>query len=194
MSIDSARQFALRLHSLSAADREWILSRLAPDARERLAPLLEELVALGLRIDPQMLAEIAEKSRNITAATGNHAQSYQDDLKLLNRANPQWVATVLAEEPAALRNCIDAACHWAWRAADGGANAETDIRVRARANPHHLGPTQRVRQTLIAELAKKMRADHRRQGATPGASSTFAPKMSAEISKPARKRWWAWSR
>lgn len=194
MSIDSARQFALRLHSLSAADREWILSRLAPDARERLAPLLEELVALGLRVDPQMLAEIAEKSRNITAATGNHAQSYQDDLKLLNRANPQWVATVLAEEPAALRNCIDAACHWAWRAADGGANAETDIRVRARANPHHLGPTQRVRQTLIAELAKKMRADHRRQGATPGASSPFAPKMSAEISKPVRRRWWAWSR
>lgn len=60
------RKAALLLHSLSEADRAWMLTRLGPSQRAALQPLLAELRSLRVPGQPELVrTQILERSREV---------------------------------------------------------------------------------------------------------------------------------
>lgn len=85
-----ARRAALALHALAPADRRWLLSRLDEAQRARVQPLLDELDALGFRIDPADASALAAGASS-PAAMAPVARSWRDELP----DEPAWIVEAL---------------------------------------------------------------------------------------------------
>jgi hypothetical protein len=88
-STAAQRRSALALHSMSSADREWMLARLPAEAGARLTALVDELRSLGLPPDPQLVKSAV--SAPAVAALGHAA-----------RPPVLRLAALLSDEPARL--------------------------------------------------------------------------------------------
>lgn len=178
MTMDPARRYALTLHALSAVDRDWILGRLSPAARKRLLPLMDELKGLGLRIDRNLLATLVDGGGlEATSRVINDEDSHHHDVRLLDRADSQWVAAVLQSEPVVLRRAVENAHEWSWATSSKShtATTATGSGSSVSALAHHIGPTPRVRAALIAQLARRMMTDEQSGQCKVFATSAVTP-------------------
>ena len=147
MALNTLRQCALRLYVLGSEDREWILARLAVDARDSLEPLLDELDQLGFRVDQTMLDSIGEFANPISGFTTEN--EHLQKIRTLDRATPDWIVATLKGEPPAIRHCLEITHAWSW--GDGAAGG-----VPFTLEAPSIGPTERVRQALVAAITRKM--------------------------------------
>lgn len=94
----AARQAALTLHALDASDRSWVLAALAPQEREQLHPLLEELKVLGIPADDALARDVAE--------AGIPSGKARDWLGDMDEGEGAALASVLREEPLELQRVV----------------------------------------------------------------------------------------
>jgi hypothetical protein len=105
------RRAALLLHTVSAADRSWLLAQLSPAERGALEPLLAELRELGIPADRDMLDELGDVSSAAPVPLATPAP------RGLFAADGRIVAQVLAAEPVDLVARLLACKAWPWREA-----------------------------------------------------------------------------
>lgn len=94
------RHWALRLHALSASDREWILSKVDEPECGELRMLLEELSSLGLQVDSSVLQGIAPQSSS---------EFKKEELRSpipLNLASPEMILHLLDGEPSVVKRIV----------------------------------------------------------------------------------------
>lgn len=188
MEIDSARRLALRLHALHASDRSWILSRIEGEARSRLESMLQELDSLGFRIDQEILDSLEGHADKPESATDD----YRQHVELLRGAQPEWLLKQLKGEPQAVIDCLITAHPWPWLA-----ELQTSDALRAspiRREEPHPGPTPRVRQAVMAALAKQMKQNPAAFCQARGASGSLRETRKTRVSRTASGlwRWWPW--
>jgi len=113
------RRAALTLHALAAADRQWLLSRLAQEQRERLQPLLDELAGLEARFDPSDIATLTEPSVDLLPAQAPAPVAESDVLAGIDEhalaatlaGEPDWAIAALMQGAApAMQSRLLAAC------------------------------------------------------------------------------------
>lgn len=110
----SSRQAALLVHSLAAADREWMLSRLNMLEQERLRGLLSELGELGIPQDRRLVeSALAQAAPQAPAA----APVPTDDDGLVKHAGAEAIAQALQGEPPAFVHKLIACGDWPWQEA-----------------------------------------------------------------------------
>jgi hypothetical protein len=113
--VEGERQAALLLHAMDAADRTWLLQQLAPDHRQRLAALLDDLVALGIPADPGLLARASDTLRPAASLAAATVVPDRDFLMQLNEAGVAALAHALrAEPPRLVVRCLQCG-PWPWR-------------------------------------------------------------------------------
>lgn len=192
VEVDSSRRLALRLHALHASDRAWILSRIDCEARTRLESMLQELDNLGFRIDQETLDSLAGQTPDPESHPA--VDTYRQHLELLSKAQPEWMLKHLKGEPSAILDCLATAYAWPWLATLQAADALGTGPVQ-RGEPQ-LGPTPRVRQALLAELAQRIMADHPGLERVPPAADTRhqAPDAAGTRNGLGLRRWWPWKR
>lgn len=107
---DGVHRTALLLHALDQEDQQELLSRLEPQAQERLRPLLQELADLGIPADRDMIAHVmahlipahaeeavsTSRRQDAAAYVVLHAATVQDLLLVLGQEPPEMVARLLA--------------------------------------------------------------------------------------------------
>jgi hypothetical protein len=107
---DGVHRTALLLHALHQEDQQVLLSRLEPQAQERLRPLLQELADLGIPADRDLIAHVmahltSERAEEVVSTSDNedaaayvalHDATAQDMLLVLGQAPPEMVARLLA--------------------------------------------------------------------------------------------------
>jgi hypothetical protein len=125
------RRTALLLHAMSVADRNWMLTRLGGAVQTGLNGMLDELAALGIPADQDLLSRAAESTAPARHAAlpatsleeldiGDAAKFLRADplahaIASLKDATPASLAQVLKEEPPELIARL-LACHaWSWR-------------------------------------------------------------------------------
>jgi hypothetical protein len=97
------KKAALALHALAASDREQVLRRLTEDQRERLRPLLMELVSLGIP------ANIAETSLLPKEPSISRCESS------LSAVPATVIARLLASQSVETIGALFAAGDWTWK-------------------------------------------------------------------------------
>lgn len=187
MKMDPARQYALKLRVLQPADRDWILAQLEPEIQERLRALIAELDDLGVHVDQNLLDTLLAHREPEPAETGIDSDSSSRNIRLLDSADPQWVANAMRGELPAVRSIVESSYPWSWL----DAPASTALSGNVRADQmHHLGPSARVRSTLIALLAKRILEDERS-----GTIAVRAAPASVSVPQaPRNNRWFQWLR
>lgn len=122
---DGPRRAALMLHSISPADRSWILAQLRMDQREAINGLLEELNQLGIPREVGLIEPAAGGLQVSKAVTLQVEQtvtqdSAADGLKMkarysrLANADPHILAPLLLSEPARLVALLLRIHNWSW--------------------------------------------------------------------------------
>jgi len=117
MKQDVLRRCALTLHSLSAADREWMLSRLRADHARELQPMLDELRAIGMPADLDAVkaalgarVHVLPAHRHRAGADGRLPKgavpSAQDVASVLDGEGAELIARVLQTRQTRERNAI----------------------------------------------------------------------------------------
>jgi hypothetical protein len=107
----SSRQAALLVHSLAAADREWVLSHLSGPEQDRLRGLLSELGELGIPQDRRLVeSALATSAPRATAI----ASLPMDDDGLVRHAGAQAIAEALHREPTDFVRKLIACGDWPW--------------------------------------------------------------------------------
>ncbi|MGE4240218.1 hypothetical protein [Ramlibacter sp.] len=105
------RHAALALHALQPVDREWLLGQLPPGRRAELAPLLDELRALGIPADRTLLDSVVHGGPLASrAATGG----VSDARASLRAADPELIVALLQREPAMLIARLLQLERWPW--------------------------------------------------------------------------------
>jgi flagellar motor switch protein FliG len=119
--MEAYKKTALKLHSLSDADREWILGKLEATHREKLSAMLEELSSLGIprqrdlmqTIDESIIDEPSHKPQ-----TGPKKEKVPPGpLRDLIGARPEILQAILKSEPPAINAAVLLAYDWPWRQA-----------------------------------------------------------------------------
>lgn len=159
MNMDPARQYALKLHALSADDRDWILAQLPSDTQDRLRSLIGELEDIGLQVDQHLLDTLAASKDEAQYGAAAGDEAHLRNVRLLDRADSRWVAAALKGEPAALRSAIEGAHAWTWLSPAGSDAMPPAQTARPGMSAPRLGPSARVRAALVAQMARKMVAD-----------------------------------
>jgi hypothetical protein len=103
-------QAALLLGAMSESDRAWTLAQLSADERAVLVPLLEELEALGIPVDAQLLDAVRARAGSVAPGSSPSA----DEAYVLN-APAALLARVLAQEPAGLTVQLLGLHAWPWQ-------------------------------------------------------------------------------
>lgn len=172
VNAEPARLIALRLHALHEDDRNWILGQMEPEARRALVDLLAELKQLGF----SALPELRKRAKRSTAP-GEAADRPMDcdAIAVIDRADAEQVWQHLRGESEAVRRCLLTAHPWRWREDLQRQQPLTPV-AAARAEPGQ-ETTARVRQALIAALARRIAADDE-TGDAPRIPATDHPRPS----------------
>jgi len=109
----SSRQAALLVHSLAAADREWVLSHLSGTEQVQLRSLLSELGELGIPQDRRLVESALNRSTPRLATTATAVAPLDDD-DLVRHASAQAIADALHREPTAFVRKLIACGDWPW--------------------------------------------------------------------------------
>ncbi|MBI2308408.1 MAG: hypothetical protein HYU78_13980 [Rhodocyclales bacterium] len=192
MNIDPARQYALKLHALSANDRNWILAQLPPDTQDRLRSLIGELEEIGLQVDQGLLDTLAMRGEEAPDDAGAGDAAHLRNVRLLDRADSRWIAAALKGEPAVVRSAIEGAHAWAWLSPVGADATAAVQATRPSMSPPRLGPSARVRAALVAQLARKMVADE--QAGREDVRAIRQPAATTGDRAPLGGKWFAWRR
>jgi len=111
------RKAALKLHSLSAPDRAWMLRRLPAHERTTLSGLLRELKELGIKSDHRMADDISHDDvRKTLLQADSVVPGLAEALDATCAAHPAEISALLASEPDNLAATILSAYPWPWRA------------------------------------------------------------------------------
>src|SRR5262245_25749588 len=92
---DGYRRAALRLRSLGAADRAWLLGQLAPEERTRIAALLDEVNALHPEVEPGTLEDLVQEDLPAPAPRVPESSPPRGPAATVARAHPDMIARVL---------------------------------------------------------------------------------------------------
>jgi hypothetical protein len=93
------------LATLSAADRDWILGKLSPDAKSRL---------MATRTDGASTAGPSESASSASSRTAERGDSSAALIERLAAADPDMLASVLSGEPGWLVSAILRIHEWPW--------------------------------------------------------------------------------
>lgn len=102
------RWSALTLHALPPEERAWMLQALARDDADRLAPLLQELQALGIPRDASLLAELQAQGA---------AERTPPWPEVLDARALATLARVLRSEPDGIARKLLSMRAWSWTSA-----------------------------------------------------------------------------
>jgi predicted TIM-barrel fold metal-dependent hydrolase len=100
---------------MPAPDVDWLLGQLEEQDAARLRPLLEELRALGLPTQPDLLQAVRRPEP--AAVPQDAPQHPQELLRWLHGVEPHYLANVLRNEPPGLVARLLDSADWPWRAA-----------------------------------------------------------------------------
>ena len=156
------RRAALKLRTLGAADRSWLLGQLLPEERARIAALLEELSALHPDAEMQTLSDAVQA--DLQDATSDDPPLPHSPAALVSRAQPERIAHILAYEPDWLVGHLCAIARWPWLP------AFLEKLERARATRiaglmNGTSPAKRVLDNaLVAAVAARLEDDSRHNG------------------------------
>lgn len=119
------RQSALLLHAMQHGDRQWVLERLPADERNQVAPLLEELEALGIPRNRDLLQTAITQSAAPVESTAPSDSPESEAAFMLRSLDsippheraPAWtrLCAVLKEEPAGLIAQMLQLHDWSWK-------------------------------------------------------------------------------
>jgi hypothetical protein len=153
------RKAALRLHSLSAPDRAWMLQRLPAHERAVLSGLLRELQELGIKSDRQVADDISNDDvRTTLLQAGRAIPDLSDALDTMCAAGSAEVSALLSAEPDNMTAAVLSAYPWPWRArllADYGVEKRQRI-SRALQQTTQIKP--RLRAEMVKALADRLAA------------------------------------
>jgi hypothetical protein len=158
------RRAAMRLSSLGAADRDWLLGQLAPGERTRIAALLEEVDALHPEVEPEALQDLVQEDLPDSAANAPESSPLHGPTAVVARAHPDMIARVLADEPDWLVARVCAIEHWPWLS--GYLGAIDRVRAaRIGALMRDAPPARRaLASALVAAVAARLEESVRRNG------------------------------
>ncbi|KQV92873.1 hypothetical protein [Rhizobacter sp. Root1221] len=182
----SARQAALLLHTMPAADRGWLLQQLPASQRTEAEQLLAELAELGVPADPRLLDEVLAPVT--TGAPPLRLPSTEGDrlVQRLGQLPPRSIGAALQTESDVLVARVLRLAPWPWR------EAVLD----------HLGPTRRRRiqeHMLSAPVPVAWNAldlalldvlcSHAERGSVNGSGHPVAPRAPHTWRERAREFW-----
>ncbi len=152
------RQAALLLHSMAAADRDWVLQSLPAEQRDRVAGLVEELHALQITPDASLVhAAISAMPHSDPSPLPAPADADRAFLRQLAPPQIEALASLLQREPPRLAAQCLALEAWPWR---GELLARLPARPRQDIGDHLLSPdiAPPADTPLARTLLKLMRA------------------------------------
>jgi hypothetical protein len=121
-----ARKTALLVHALATRDREWLYGHLPDSERASVQALVTELESLGIPADATLLDEVRgatgaarPKPRDgISQVDGPESLQTErrgdTDLEALDGADPDVLASILADEPPGLIAVLLSLREWPW--------------------------------------------------------------------------------
>lgn len=188
--MEAYKKTALKLHSLSDADREWILGKLEAAHREKLSGMLEELSSLGIPRQRDLMKTIDEsiidESTHKPPAAPKKEKALPEPVRDLVGAQPEILQVILKSEPPAIKAAVLLAYDWPWRQAV--LEVFTDpLRLSVEKTMAQLKGrlTEKVNEAIIEVLAGKL-----------GRVPEDCPEEAAEESKSERpaRRWFFFRR
>lgn len=168
---ETFRKIALRLNEMHHADRDWLLSQLPEDARERITPLLRELTAMGADDVPASTFDdlAAYSARAVQAASKLEVEAHNAPSGIAH-ADHESIQTALAEEPDWVVALVVSYAEWPWLEDFIEAlprERVSELHVSARELGAIVKP--RVKDTILRALAERLPSN----GATSHQSSRF---------------------
>jgi len=158
------RRAAMRLRSLGAADRAWLLDQLAPEERMRIAALLEEVDALHPEAEPEALGDLVQEDLPAPATRAPESSLPQGPATALAHAHPDMIARVFADEPDWLVARVCAIENWPWLSAYLAAIDRARV-ARIEAQMRDAQPGRRaLENALVAAVAARLEESVRRNG------------------------------
>jgi len=158
------RRAAMRLRSLGAADRSWLLNQLLPEERTRIAALLEEVDALHPDVEPEALVDLVQEDRPASALPGSESSPSRGPTATVAHAHPDTIARVLADEPDWLVARVCAIEHWPWLSAYLAA-IDPARAARIEAQMRDAQPARRALESaLVAAVAARLEESVRSNG------------------------------
>lgn len=172
-----ARRAALVLHSLSLDDRRRLLAQLPLREQEVLRPLLDELSAIGMPAEPDLVRQ--------AVATPSAAQATDPDTgNGIDDIDPHVVVRALAAEPPLLVAEVLSLRAWRWAAPLLAALPEP------RRRDVHAALALTARPDAGKRRAHLLRILERRLAQEAVGTGGAGP-MSVSV-RPAQRSWWPW--
>lgn len=160
------RKAALLLHSVSLADRQWLLGRMDTSQRAQLSSLIEEIDALGIPADRTLLHDVLELPRGLTDSLVEPENTERLDdlehlLRVIDAAAPAWLAQILRDEPVELIASLLEMHEWSWRHAMLGQLGVVKRRQIEDLSMSHrvsasVPPAPALRTFLLSAIAKRL--------------------------------------
>ena len=161
-----ARHAALLLHAMSPQDRSWMLESLPAAERADLVPLLAELEALGIEIDPTLIDDATSGASAVVmpeqdfAAIPSHPPSDEAMLRALDASHVRELVACLRTEPVGLIAEWLRLADWPWRedflsALELGQRRRIEASLSATAPGFETPPG--LRAALITAVAARLR-------------------------------------
>lgn len=179
------RSAALLLHAMSATDRNWALSELAPQERSALTPLLRELQEMAVPADAGLIRQVLSNQ----AAIDQQPAARVTARDLIAAASAQVVTAVLLREPTGLIRQVEALGPWPWSEA-----LVTALRVQrgealepsASPIPAPKLPSSALEMALLTRLAAAIQDQTRATPAPPAARTWWDRVTTMGRHRPAR--------
>lgn len=151
--INGYRKAALKLHTMSAKDREWLLQQFTEDEQASLTELLRELQELGIKSDFGMSGELsADETIDMSNPVPDNEPEVDKSVELLCAARAEEIAMLLSNEPDMVAGVVLSAYPWPWRSQ---LLASYGVEARLRAS-RALSQAQVLRPKVRSELIRMM--------------------------------------
>jgi hypothetical protein len=105
-SPDAVRRTALVLHALAPADREWVLGRLPERNRAQVMPCLEELAALGIPRDADLVNIAPTAKEPVPVVRARRSADVERLVAVLEDEPANLIATTLRSRAEADRAAV----------------------------------------------------------------------------------------
>ena len=170
---ENTRRSALLLHSMSEADKQWILGNLDDRDNQILNQLLSELKELGLPADQELLSDInsvnnpaRETLATVTWPANVADLSMEQQIACLDTADYRDIFRVLAEESPELLAYFLQIHRWTWKNQFlASFDASMARRIQEASNPNrepYLSEpavrAKKLQQALITEIIRQVPA------------------------------------